>query len=267
MGSATAHALAKARAALVADAGSERLDFARGLFLVADTLGESAALRGVIADPSTDERERTAVINRLFTGRAPEDVVAYTRLLAGLRWSSADELVESVEELGDLAVARSATATGRLERLEDELFDVAQVFAGSRELQLSLSHPGEHPDAERRLVERLFGDRALPETVLLTERAVRAVRGSMVARRLDDIAERVSATAGRRVALATAATPLTESERTQLARALEREAGGPVHVNVAVDPALVGGVVVCIGDVVIDSSARTKLAQLRQAIA
>lgn len=42
---------------------------------------------------------------------------------------------------------------------------------------------------------------------------------------------------------------------------------GPVHVNVAVDPSLIGGVVVRLGDTLIDSSAKTKLEQLRQAIA
>lgn len=267
MGSATVHSLERAGEILTVDTQVRGLDAAEGIFEVADALGESAQLRGLIADPSTDEQLRVGLITRLFTGKVADVVVAFVEKTAALRWSSDDEFVSSIEALGETAVALTAQQEGNLERLEDELFQVAQVFEGSRELQLSLSHPGEHPQAERQLVDRLFGQQTLPETTLLVTRAVSSVRGSKVARRLHEIAERVSAVAGRQIADVTSARPLSEPQRAALAQALQNEAGGPVHVNVSVDPALVGGVVVRLGDTLIDSSVRTKLTQLRQAIA
>ncbi|WP_028245151.1 F0F1 ATP synthase subunit delta [Pseudoclavibacter soli] len=267
MGNATTQSFKEARATLTRSTVSGTLDYASALFTVADTLGESAQLRGVVADPSTEPAERSAVITKIFSGHVPAAVLTFVEKIAALRWSTPDELVSSVDTLGVLSVAKTASKNNTIEQLERELFEIAQVFSGSRELQLTLTNPGEHREAESALIQRLFGTQVSPEAIALTERAVAQVRGSKVSRRLDEIAAVVSGFVGRKVAQVRSATALTDQQRSALAKALTTEAGGPVHVNVAVDPTLIGGVVVRLGDTLIDSSAKTKLEQLRQAIA
>jgi F-type H+-transporting ATPase subunit delta len=62
---------------------------------------------------------------------------------------------------------------------------------------------------------------------------------------------------------AVSAVPLLDEEREALGRALAQRTGKRIMLRVSTDPALMGGVVVRMGDTIIDSSVRTRLEQLR----
>src|SRR5256714_3531712 len=65
----------------------------------------------------------------------------------------------------------------------------------------------------------------------------------------------------------TTAIPLPESEQRDLVRRLERESGRKLRATFAVDPMLIGGAKLQIGDHLIDSSVRTKLIALGRQLA
>ena len=81
------------------------------------------------------------------------------------------------------------------------------------------------------------------------------------------LAELAAQERGRRVAEVRSAVELDESERLRLSAALQRTAGHPVEVRVQVDPSVIGGMTVAIGDTVIDGSVRHRLDQLRETLA
>jgi F-type H+-transporting ATPase subunit delta len=88
---------------------------------------------------------------------------------------------------------------------------------------------------------------------------------------LPDIARELSAMidekTGRVTALVTSATPLTQVQITKIKSTLESISGKQVQVEQKEDPALLGGVVAKIGDLVYDGSLRTQLAQMRHSLA
>ena len=65
----------------------------------------------------------------------------------------------------------------------------------------------------------------------------------------------------------TTAVPLEEPEQRELVSRLERESGRKLRASFAVDPTLIGGAKVQIGDHLIDSSVRTKLVALGRQLA
>jgi len=80
-------------------------------------------------------------------------------------------------------------------------------------------------------------------------------------RRLDDQRQGITR------ATATSATSLTPDEVTELTERLEKTAGGRVALDTEVDPSLLGGLVVRIGDRLIDGSVRGRLERLRNQLA
>jgi len=61
----------------------------------------------------------------------------------------------------------------------------------------------------------------------------------------------------------TSAFPLDDSQTKELVAALERKFGRKLYAKVAVDPSLIGGVSVKVGDEVLDTSVRTRLAAMQ----
>ena len=68
-------------------------------------------------------------------------------------------------------------------------------------------------------------------------------------------------------ALITSAQPLSEAQRSEIVAALERRYGKRVEAELAVDPELLGGARVQIGDQVVHASVRDALAQMASALA
>jgi F-type H+-transporting ATPase subunit delta len=88
---------------------------------------------------------------------------------------------------------------------------------------------------------------------------------------LPDIArafhERLNRMRGIAVAEVTTAVPLDDSSRAQLAARLTRYVGQQIEMETAVDPAIMGGVVVRVGDLLLDGSVRGRLEALRRRLA
>ena len=62
------------------------------------------------------------------------------------------------------------------------------------------------------------------------------------------------------------AIPLTDAEREALVARLESQYGAGLDVRYVVDPAILGGLIVRVGDKLIDGSVATKLAAMKQAL-
>lgn len=64
----------------------------------------------------------------------------------------------------------------------------------------------------------------------------------------------------------TSAYPLSDAQTAEIAGLLEKKHGKKVSVSVMVDPSLIGGVSIAIGDEVLDASVRGKLARMQSAL-
>ncbi|MDI6909668.1 F0F1 ATP synthase subunit delta [Nocardioides sp.] len=235
------------------------------LFRAAALLRSEAALRRAVTDASTPAQAKASLVHGLLDDKLGAPAVDLLAQAAGLRWVAARDLADAVEHLGVVAAVRSA---GRREsvRLSDELFVVAQVVEENADLRIALSDPVRSTDDKRELLRGLLAQRALPATVALVEQALAGSFRSFHAA-ITEYQKVAAATQGEGVALVRVARELTEAERTRLAQALSTQYGRPVHLNIEVDPSLLGGMRVEVGDDVIDGTVVSRLDDARRRLA
>ena len=81
---------------------------------------------------------------------------------------------------------------------------------------------------------------------------------------VEQLVDRAAALRQRSVAYVTAAGPLSTEQEQRLTDVLKAIYRRPISVKVDIDPALIGGLVIRVGDEVIDGSVAAKLEQARQ---
>ncbi|HEY0952501.1 F0F1 ATP synthase subunit delta [Nocardioides sp.] len=235
------------------------------LFRAAALLRSEPALRRAVTDVSTPAEAKASLVHALLDGKLGQPAVDLLAQAVGMRWVAARDLADTIEHLGVVAAVRSA---GRREsvRLADELFVVAQVVEENADLRIALSDPVRSGEDKRQLLRRLLAERALPATVTLVEQALAGSFRSFHAA-ITEYQKVAAATQGEGVALVRVARELTEAERSRLEQALSTQYARPVHLNIEVDPSLLGGMRVEIGDDVIDGTVVSRLDDARRRLA
>jgi F-type H+-transporting ATPase subunit delta len=154
-----------------------------------------------------------------------------------------------------------------VDEVEDELFRFARTVEGSAALRGALTDPDVPVEVRQAVVADLVGGKVRPATARLIAYTVGAARARGLIDLLDWLVERAAAERGLRVADVRAAVDLDGGQRERLAAALSRMTGRPVELRITVDPSLVGGLRVLLGDTVIDGTIRSRLDRLRVELA
>lgn len=261
MGSATTHALGSAVAALDS-ASAVTLETSRELFAAARALGETPPLAGALADAAAPVEARTAVVAKAFgslsaTSRGLLDSAVQER------WSSPSDLVDAIEELAIRAASKAEPGAD----VEGELFQVARVVADNPDLELALGSRLGVAAKKGELVEALLAGKAGAATTLIASSVIQQPRERRVRALLSRALRIVAGERGKTVATVSSAQPLTGEQRTRLTETLTRRYGTAISLNVVVDPEVVGGIRVEVGDDVIDATISSRLADLRHKLA
>jgi F-type H+-transporting ATPase subunit delta len=233
------------------------------LLAVFEVLREEPALRRALTDPSSDVAARTGLAQAVFAGKVSDDAVSALTAAAAVRWASASDFVAAIEQLGVLAYVIEADRSGSLADLEDDLFRFGRVVSANPELRDAITNR-QVPLAHRQdLVRELLQDRSSAATVRLAVQAVASPHQSFEAT-LEDYQEIAAERQARIVALVRSAVDLTTDEHNRLAAALADQYDHEVHLNVVVDPQVLGGIKVEIGDEVIDGTVASRIDDARR---
>jgi F-type H+-transporting ATPase subunit delta len=233
---------------------------------VATLLGRETQLRHTLADAGSPVGVRSGIVGRLLTGKVSEPAVSLVQDVVSQRWSSARDLVDAVELLGSEAAFIGAEHEGRLDAVENELFSFGRAYDASPELQLTLADPAVPGDRKASLVRELLTGRAQPETIDALCHVVADPRGRKVAAAINELVTLAAVRRERLVAVATVARPLEDEQRSRLVAALARIYSRDVDLQVVVDPTVLGGVRVEVGDEVIDGTIAHRLEQARRLV-
>lgn len=254
------------RLAASVEEGADAYRLADDLLGAAEVLRREPGLRRVATDVSLPAEAKAELVRDIFGERldgASTDLVAAA---AGRRWAATRDLPNALERLGVVALVRGADRDGEADRLEDELFGFERLVADNPSLRDALSNPARTVADKRALLSSLLEDKVSTATLRL---AGQAVSGS---HRTVGVAvqeyQRVAARhRDRLVGTVRAAHELPEADVERLRTALAEQYSRPVHLNVLVQPEVIGGLRVEIGDEVIDGTVASRLDEARRRLA
>jgi F-type H+-transporting ATPase subunit delta len=232
------------------------------LFAVVGLLDAEHGLRRALSDPGKPAAEKAAVASALLHGKVTGRTEALVVAAVESRWATSGDLVDAIEPL-----ALAAQAEDGLDDLEDGLFRFGRVVAAQPELNAALASTWLPADRKAELLSSLMRGKVTPVTLRLITQMVTHPRGRPLPVALDMCASIAARRRQQLIAVVRSAVELTAAQRRRLAGALAATYGHQVHLNVVIDPAVVGGISVQIGDELIDGTAASRLAAVRRKLA
>ncbi|MER5449577.1 F0F1 ATP synthase subunit delta [Streptomyces sp. NPDC002766] len=257
MNGASREALAAARERLDALTDSTSVDAAKladELAAVTALLDREVSLRRVLTDPAQAGEAKAGLAERLLGGQVGGQAVDLVSGMVRSRWSQSRDLVDALEELANTADLTAAQKRGALDDVEDELFRFGRIVSSNTELRAALTDRAAGTSAKVELLHRLLGGRAAATTERLVTRLVTAPRGRSLESGLESLSKLAAERRERLVAVVTSAVPLSDTQKQRLGAALAKLYGRQMHLNIDVDPEVLGGIRVQVGDEVINGS-------------
>lgn len=233
------------------------------LFAIADVLGGSPSLRRALVDAGTPAPRRVELVETLFGAKVSAAAVAVVGAATALDWATSGAFVGAIDRQGVRAFVAQAAREGSLDQVENELFKLGRLVAATPELRSALGDRGVELQGRQRLLFDVVDGRVLPTTAALARRAVLARKRTFVDT-LDNYAGVVADFRNRGIATVEVARPLTDEQEARLKAALARQAGRDVTLNVVLNPAVIGGVRVTLGDEVIEGTVAGRLDDARR---
>jgi F-type H+-transporting ATPase subunit delta len=223
-------------------------------------------LRKALADPGLPPEPKRALLTDLGQGRLEEASVDLLATVAAHQRVRLREFPALLAALAAMAAFAGADRAGELEQLEGELFFVATLVEQQPAVRSALTNPGLPVANKRALLADLLDGRVSARCASLVDLLAELNEGHGLDTQLKDWAEAAAARRNRAVAEVRSAVELDDARRARLAEVLTRVIGKPVLLQTTVDKAILGSLVVRVGDELFDGSVRSRLEQAREAL-
>lgn len=231
------------------------------LFGVVSVLRSEPALRRVATDSSVEGEAKADLVRTIFGSALGAGALDLLVDAVHRRWTVSWDLADAMEQLAVIALVRSVGKDGN--RVSDELFAVVRLLETSPELRSALSDASRTPQDRADLLTGLLGKQVLPATSRLVQQAVTSGRGN-VEKVLADYQRVAAAAQDEILAVVRTARELGSAELTRLSEALGQQYATTVHLHVVVDPSLVGGLRIEVGDDRIDGTISSRIDDARR---
>ncbi len=245
---------------------AELAQFANDLFVILSVLSSSIGVRRALTDNARDASAKAELISNLFGKNISSAAQSLLASAASLRWSSPGEIADAIENLAVEAESAVADKNGELEKLENQLFDFARVLKANPDLRQALNTSADTDAGKLALLETVVKGKYASSTLNLLRRVVTLRRGRSIDATLAAYSHYVSSRKDRLVAHVKSAVELTPSQIEKLVAALTKQMGRPVHINLEIDPKVLGGISIRYADDVIDGTIVNRIAEAGRAL-
>lgn len=165
------------------------------------------------------------------------------------------------------ALFELAVEEEKVDVLSEEILEVKKVLDENQEFGRLMNHPKIIKEEKIQLAQQVFGDRISKEIMGFLTIIISKDRYRNIDEILDYFLAEVKKYKGIGVATVTTAVPLKEEQRKSVEKKLlETTEYKSMEMHYETDASLIGGMIIRIGDRVVDSSIRTKLTELERTL-
>jgi ATP synthase F0 subunit b/ATP synthase F1 delta subunit len=233
------------------------------LVSVAKMLDREIVVTRYLTVPAEDAAPRVRLIERLVSGKVAAPTLDVLRAAVSERWSANSDLVDAIEHVSRQALLEVAEREDQVDEVEDQLFRFSRILDAQPRLAILLGDyaaPAEGRIALLRKVLDSSSGSVNKIAISLLSQTVELLRGEPAEEAMKFLAEVAVARRGEVVAQVSAAAELSDAQRTRITEVLSRIYGHPVTVQLQIDGALLGGLLISVGDEVIDGALSSRLA-------
>ena len=176
-------------------------------------------------------------------------------------------MAKLVSKVYDDALFEAAREAGRMDDMYEEVLELQKLLQANEELQKMMENPKVIREDKENVIETVFRGRISDEIVELMKLMIAKGRYSNIESVFDYFIGLVKEEKKIGIAYVTTAVELTDGQKDEIVRRLlETTRYESFEMNYAVDASLIGGMVIRIGDRVVDSSIKTKLYELSKSL-
>jgi ATP synthase F0 subunit b/ATP synthase F1 delta subunit len=232
------------------------------LVSVAKMLDGEIVVTRYLTLPSEDAAPRVRLLERLLSGKVGDPTLELLKEAVSERWSANADLIDAVEHVSRQALLEVAAREDRVDEVEDQLFRFARILEAQPRLSVLLGEYGAPAEGRVGLLRNVLKSatgRSNRITNALLAQTIELLRGQSADDAVTFLAEAAVARRNEVVAQVSAAAEPSDAQRTRVTEVLSRIYGHPVAVQLQIDAALLGGLLISVGDEVIDGTLSSRL--------
>ena len=149
-----------------------------------------------------------------------------------------------------------------MDAVEDDLKRVDQALRSIPRLESALRAPTVGSERKKALLKTAFGDQVSPLTARFLQLVVDRGREEVLTSIYSEYLRLANEHRNILAVDVTAAVPLSDEQLSELARSLEARTGKRIRIQEQTEPALLGGLIIRMGDTILDGSVRSRLERL-----
>ena len=238
----------------------------KDLFAALLAIDSSIGLRRALTDPARDAASKSELIADLFKKSIGEPALALLGAAVSLRWSTPVELADAIEQIAVEAEASAANISDELDRVQSEVFAFSKLLIENPDLRQALSTTSDSTARKQELLKSIFGGKFTSYSNELLAHSVEGRRSRSIEKTISSYSHAVTARRNRVNAHIRASIVLSDAQKKKLTDSLTKQIGQPVHLNIEIDPSVIGGIAIRFGDEVIDGTISKRLAEASQAL-
>lgn len=237
------------------------------LFTITKVLDDSIQLERALTDPSRPVADKVAVLKELLGDNAHPMTMEIMTDLVSRRWSRARDIANAVEDFGVDAMMYYADATDATLQVSIELSELHSALLNLPVVRSKLYDYQATSEARVKLFREVFSGKTLNKvTMRLAEHATCNLRRRRYLETIQWLINKFSRHMGESMVTVTTATPLKKEQIKRLVEVYSAKVGRQVHINSVVDPTVLGGMRIQVGDEVTDNTVVAQLQNLHRKV-